>query len=185
MGSSRPKKRKGIVRGGYKMLINIWEGLNLIVFGIGRLQWLISFIGLLFAVKYLKESTSILIALATLVTSNAIMSIGTLLLVRIEDIETLRVAWYSFFSVVNTITVISMHYLHKLKCVQFDKFSITISLSFVVLCFLQVSRYLDRFVFHTNILDSFYTAGINAVNISIGVLVITVLIKKKSKEVLA
>ena len=79
-------------------------------------------------------------------------------------IDFIRVAWYLGFSATYLIHVVGCALYCSAKKMVRDKSSSIILLAFFVAAILQLSRYVDRFIFETNLIGPLYTNGIPAIN---------------------
>ena len=94
--------------------------------------------------------------------------------------------WYTFWAALDAFAVYSIFVLHRRANVRLGFVAKSLALSFSALCVAQALRYFDRVIFQTDLLGSFYSIGINAINLScLAVILVPVYKVISSKKVFA
>jgi hypothetical protein len=83
------------------------------------------------------------------------------------DAEIGRHAWYFAWVLFNTLTVLLIFYVHNRLAWQYSKLSQYIALCCVAMVILQTARFMDRLIFKTDVLASFYKYGVPSLNIAV------------------
>jgi hypothetical protein len=78
--------------------------------------------------------------------------------------EFVRAAWYLGFSSTYLVHIVACAFYCSKKRLIRDRSSSIILIAFLIAAVIQVSRYIDRFVFETDVLGGLYTNGIPAIN---------------------
>lgn len=78
-----------------------------------------------------------------------------------------RFIWYFSFAFIEFLAVYTISYLHKIVSVKLNRDAVVIVVSFVLLMFMQFSRYLDRQIIGSDILGDVYKFGVPTINIMV------------------
>lgn len=146
-----------------------WSHIQSILFEMGKFVFLSNFILLLIAVMFERKVSSIVISLLVLALASGIMSALTPVLYEISSQAGMlnKFAWYGGFAFIDCIALYLLFKLHKLLKQNVSSVAHLVGFAFLIFTLLQSFRFIDRFVFDTQVLAAVYRNAIPALNLAL------------------
>ena len=144
-----------------------WGYIQSFLYNAGKFVFLTNFILLLLAVMLERKVSSIVISLLVLSLANGIMSALTPVLYEVSAQNGIwhKFAWYGGFAFIDCIAIYLLFKLHKLLKQNVSKVAQLTGCAFLTFTFLQSARFIDRFVFDSEMLAVIYRNAIPALNL--------------------
>lgn len=135
----------------------------------------IYFVALAIAISKYKVVNSTVICIALLFAMDSLMNVIRDPLLSLDSRET----WYGTWIALDGAMVFLLYKTHSVLKVNLAKITNTVAWAYVVLAFVQTTRYMDRSFFDGTILNDWYYILVSAINISVAVLIVFSLFKEE------
>ena len=144
-----------------------WSYIQDFLYQAGKFVFLSNFILLVIAVITERKVSSIVITLMVVALANGFMSAITPLLYDLSSRNgTLyKFAWYGGFAAINCMALYLLYKLHKMLNQNVSKVASVTGLAFLLFTCLQCARFIDRFVFDTELMVLVYRNAVPALNL--------------------
>lgn len=93
-----------------------------------------------------------------------------------------REAWYSTWVVINGFIVYALYKSHKVLEVNLAQITNRVALLHLMMVFVQIARYMEREYLGGEFLDAWYYIAVQAINISLSLVVLVTAIKDKKEK---
>ncbi len=136
---------------------------------------IVYFMALFVAVYRYRVVNSTVICIALLLAMEALMNFIREPLLSLN----FREAWYGTWILLDGLMVFLLYKTHSVLKVNLAKITNTVAWAYVMLAFVQTTRYMDRVFLDGALLNDWYYLMINAINVSVAILVVLSLLKEE------
>lgn len=142
---------------------------------IGDSYRVVYFTALVVAVYKYRVVNSTVICIALLLAMESLMNFIREPLLSLNSNE----IWYGTWIALDGLMIVLLYQSHKVLKVNLAQLTNTVAWAYVVLAFVQAARYMDRSFFEGVILNDWYYLMINAISVSVALLVVLSLFKEE------
>ncbi|HEY0921429.1 hypothetical protein [Rheinheimera pacifica] len=144
-----------------------WSYLQGFLFEMGKFVFVSNFVLLIIAVAFERKVSSVVISFIVLALSSGIMSAATPMLYEISSQPGIiyKLVWYGGFAFIDCVSLYLLFKLHKLLRQNVSLVAIVLGCALLIFTLLQSLRFIDRFIFNTEVFAELYRNAIPALNI--------------------
>lgn len=144
-----------------------WSYIQEFLFDMGKFVFVSNFLLLIVAVAFERKVSSVVISFLVLALSSGIMSAATPMLYEISSQSGIiyKLAWYGGFAFVDCVSLYLLFKLHELLRQNVSLVAVVLGCALLIFTLLQSLRFIDRFMFNSDLFADLYRNAIPALNI--------------------